>query len=321
MSRQQWEAIEAAMRAEPLDLTQGVDEHRKRFDEFAIAPYPPDVTAREVTLGGVGAIELAVAGSAAEHTAAEGTAAEHTAAEGTAAGGTAAGGVTVLYFHGGGYVVGSARTGARLAAELARRSGGRALSVDYRLAPEHPHPAAVQDAIAAYAGLLDAGADPAHVVLAGDSAGGGLAVAALLAARDRGLPQSAACVVFSPWADITRSGVSYRGKDRADALFSYDAISWYAAKYVPDGDQAAPLASPVSASLAGLPPLLIQVGSHEVLLDDSLRLAANAARDDVEVTLTVAQGAPHVFVNRFGQVREADDALDEAARFIARHAT
>ena len=245
-----------------------MDEHRKRFDEFAIVPYPPDVTAREVTLGGVGAIELAIAGSAATNTAATNTAAE---------------GVTVLYFHGGGYVVGSARTGARLAAELARRGGGRALSVDYRLAPEHPHPAAVQDAIAAYAGLLDSGADPARVVLAGDSAWGGLAVAALLAARDRGLPQPAACVVFSPWADITRSGASYRGKDSADALFSYDAISWYAGKYVPAGDQSAPLASPVSASLAGLPPLLIQVGSHEVLLDDSLRLAANAARDDVEV--------------------------------------
>jgi epsilon-lactone hydrolase len=294
MSRQQWEEIEAAIRALPIDLTQGVDQHRKSFDEFAVVPYPPDVTAREVTLGGVGAIELTVAGSA--------------------------GPGTVLYFHGGGYVVGSARTGARLAAELARRSGGRALSVDYRLAPEHPYPAAVEDAIAAYAGLLGSGADPARVVLAGDSAGGGLAVAALLAARDRGLPQPAACVIFSPWADITRSGGSFRAKDGVDPLFTYDTISWYAGKYVPAGDQSVPLASPAYASLAGLPPLLIQVGSHEVLLDDSVRLAANAARDDVEVTLHVAQGAPHVFVNRFGQVPEADGALDEVARFIARHA-
>lgn len=293
MSRQQWEEIEAAMRALPIDLTQGVDQHRKSFDELAV-PYPPDVAARPVTLGGVGAIELTVAGNT--------------------------GPVTVVYFHGGGYVVGSARTGARLAAELARRSGGRALSVDYRLAPEHPYPAAVDDGLAAYASLLADGGDPRAIVLAGDSAGGGLAIATLLAARDRGLPAPAAAVTFSPWADVTRSGASYRAKDGSDALFTYDAIGWYAGKYVPAGDPSVPLASPVFASLAGLPPLLIQVGSHEVLLDDSVRLAANAARDDVEVTLQVAAGAPHVFVNRFGQVPEADDALDEVARFIARHA-
>jgi acetyl esterase/lipase len=294
MSRQQWEEIEAALRAQPFDPALGVAEHRKGFDEFAVVPYPADVTARDVTLDGVGAIELAVTSNT--------------------------GPVTVLYFHGGGYVVGSARTGARLAAELARRSGGRALSVDYRLAPEHPYPAAVEDGIAAYTGLLGSGADPARVVLAGDSAGGGLAVATLLAARDRGLPRPAAGVVFSPWADITRSGASYRAKDGVDALFTYEALGWFVGKYVPAGDQAVPLASPVYASLAGLPPLLIQVGSHEVLLDDSVRLAANAARDDVEVTLHVAQGAPHVFVNRFGQVPEADEALEEVARFIARHA-
>jgi epsilon-lactone hydrolase len=294
MSRQQWEEIEAALRAQPFDPAQGVAQHRKAFDEWAVVPYPADVAAREVTLGGIGAIELTVAGNASP--------------------------VTIVYFHGGGYVVGSARTGARLAAELARRSGGRALSVDYRLAPEHPYPAAVEDGIAAYAGLLDSGADPARVVLAGDSAGGGLAMATLLAARDRGLPRAAAAVIFSPWADITRSGASFRTKDGVDALFTYDAIGWYAGQYLPAGDRSVPLASPVYASLAGLPPLLIQVGSHEVLLDDSVRLAANAARDEVEVTLHVAQGAPHVFVNRFGQVPEADEALDEVARFIARHA-
>jgi epsilon-lactone hydrolase len=294
MSRQQWEQVEAALRAEPLDLAQEVTEHRKGFDSFAVAPYPADVAAREVTLGGVGAIELTVAGST--------------------------GPVTVLYFHGGGYVVGSARTGARLAAEIARRAAGRALSVDYRLAPEHPYPAAVEDGLAAYAGLLDSGTDPRHVVVAGDSAGGGLAIATLLAAREQGLAQPAAVVVFSPWADITRSGPSMRAKDGVDALFTYDAIGWYADKYLPAGDRSVPLASPVFASLAGLPPLLIQVGSHEVLVDDSVRLAASAARDDVEATLHVLQAAPHVPQNRFGQVAEADDALDEVARFIARHA-
>jgi epsilon-lactone hydrolase len=270
------------------------DEHRKMFDElFATQPYPADVTVRAAALGGVPALELTVAGSAEQQ--------------------------DVLYFHGGGYVVGSARTGARLAAELARRAGGQAWSVDYRLAPEHPHPAAVEDGLAAYAGLLAEGADPRRIVVAGDSAGGGLAIATLLAARDRGLSQPAAAAVFSPFADITRSGASIRAKEDVDPLFTYDALGWYADRFVPDGDRSAPLASPVFASLAGLPPLLIQAGSHEVLLDDAMRLAANAARDDVEVTLHVARGATHVFQNRFGELDEADEALDQTARFFRRH--
>ena len=148
------------------------------IDAFAIRPYPADVAAAEVTLGGVPAIELTVTGNAADP--------------------------TVLYFHGGGYAAGSARTGTYLAAELARRAGGRALSVDYRLAPEHPYPAAVEDGLAAYAGLLESGVSPARVLVAGDSAGGGLAVAMLLAARDRGWPQPAAVAVFSPAADPGR---------------------------------------------------------------------------------------------------------------------
>jgi len=222
----------------------------------------------------------------------------------------------VLYFHGGGYVAGSARTGTHLAAELARRAGGRALSVDYRLAPEHPYPAAVEDGLAAYAGLLESGASPARVLVAGDSAGGGLAVATLLAARERGLPQPAAVAVFSPWADISRSGASMRTKDGADPLFNYDAMGWYAGRYMPNGDRSAPLASPVFATLAGLPPLLIQVGSHEVLLDDAVRLAANAGRDDVDVTLQVAPEGTHVFQLYFGALDEADEAIDEATRFF-----
>lgn len=190
MSKQQRDAIDAALRAEPFDLSQSTAEHRKAFDAFAIRPYPADVVAVDVSLGGVGAIELTVAGHAPDP--------------------------AVLYFHGGGYVAGSARAGTHLAAELARRAGGRALSVDYRLAPEHPHPAAAEDGLAAYAGLLESGVSPSRVLVAGDSAGGGLAVATLLAARDRGLPQPAAVAVFSPWADISRSGASMRTKDGAD---------------------------------------------------------------------------------------------------------
>jgi epsilon-lactone hydrolase len=294
MSKQQRDAIDAALRAEPFSLNQSTDGHRKTFDAFALRPYPADVAAADVTLGGVGAIELTVAGHPADP--------------------------TVLYFHGGGYVAGSARTGTHLAAELARRAGGRALSVGYRLAPEHPYPAAVEDGLAAYAGLLESGVSPARVLVAGDSAGGGLAVATLLAARDRGLPQPAAVAVFSPWADISRSGASMRTKDGTDPLFSYDAMGWYAGRYMPNGDRSAPLASPVFATLAGLPPLLIQVGSHEVLLDDAVRLAANAGRDDVDVTLQIAPEGTHVFQLYFGALDEADEAIDEVARFFTRHA-
>jgi acetyl esterase/lipase len=294
MSNAQQGATGAAAQAGSFDLNQSTGEHRTMFDAmFATQPYLADVTAREATLGGVPALELMVAGNAEQP--------------------------TVLYLHGGGYVVGSARTGARLAAELARRAGGRAWSVDYRLAPEHPHPAAVEDGLAAYAGLLGNGADPGRIVVAGDSAGGGLAIATLLAARDRGLPQPAAVAVFSPWADITRSGASIRTKEGVDPLFTDDALRWYADRFAPGGDRSAPLASPVFASLAGLPPLLIQAGSHEVLLDDAVRLAANAARDDVEVTLHVAREATHVFQNRFGELDAADEALDETARFFRRH--
>jgi monoterpene epsilon-lactone hydrolase len=251
---------------------------------------PPDVTAHDARFGGVAAIEVAVEPVTSS--------------------------TTVLYFHGGGYMVGSARSGAPLAAELVRRIGGRGYSVEYRLAPEHPYPAAVNDAAAAYAALLATGVAPGEVVLAGDSAGGGLVMATLLTARDRGLAQPAAAVLFSPWGDLTASGASTKTKANVDPVLTPDSLTWYADHYVPAAARTDPLVSPVFADLAGLPPMLIQVGSHEILLDDALRLASRAAHHDVEVTLEVVAGAPHVFQNQFGDQPEADAALDRAGEYL-----
>ncbi|WP_042430770.1 alpha/beta hydrolase, partial [Streptacidiphilus anmyonensis] len=225
----------------------------------------------------------------------------------------------LLYLHGGGYVIGSPDTHAGLAGDLALRAGLRATSVDYRLAPEHPFPAAVDDGLAAYRELLETGADPRDLVLAGDSAGGGLSLATLLAAREAGLPQPAAVVVFSPWVDLTLGGASIRGKRDADPIFVEADLRAYADRYLGAGDRAQPLASPVFADLAGLPPLLVQVGANELLLDDAVRLAGRAGADGVEVTLEVGPELPHVYQQSYGRLDEADAALDRAARFLTAH--
>jgi len=223
---------------------------------------------------------------------------------------------TVVYLHGGGFVAPIDPFQVRYGARLASGLGARVVMPDYPLTPEHTWRDAHGPIVELVERLLHEGED---VTIAGDSAGGGLAVATLLAAREQGLPQPAAVAAFSPWADLTLAGASMRSKDGADPLFSYAAMGWYADRYIPNGDRSAPLASPVFASLAGLPPLLVQVGSHEVLLDDAVRLAAAAGRDDVDVTLRVAPEGTHVFQLYFGALDEADEALDEVARFFARH--
>jgi acetyl esterase/lipase len=191
--------------------------------------------------------------------------------------------------------------------------------VDYRLAPEHAFPAAADDGLAAYRALLESGTDPRDLVLAGDSAGGGLSLATLLAARAAGLPQPAAVVLFSPWVDLTLDGASMTSKADADPIFTEAALRSFAELYVPSGDRSHPLASPLFADLAGLPPLLVQVGSDELLLDDAVRLAAHAGAADVAVTLDIGPNLPHVFQLNYGRLDEADAALDRAARFLADH--
>lgn len=224
---------------------------------------------------------------------------------------------TLLYFHGGGWVVGSPETALTLTGNLVTRTGVTAYSVDYRLAPEHPFPAAIEDGLAAYRALLDAGHAPASIVLAGDSAGGGLAVGTLLTARDTGLPLPAGAVLFSPGLDATRTGRSMETKEGVDPIFTRAALDATGALYRGDADPHQPLLSPaVLADPTGFPPLLIQVGTDELLLDDSTRFAERARAAEVDVILDVTAGVPHVFPLHAGTLDEADQALDRAALFI-----
>jgi len=225
----------------------------------------------------------------------------------------------LLYLHGGGYQVGSVRSHGELAARLARATGVRALIVGYRLAPEDPFPAALDDALAAYRWLLEVEGVPAgSIVLAGDSAGGGLVAATLVAARDRGLPLPAAAALLSPWADLTGSGDSMVTNAGADPILSAGVLAEMARSYAGDTDLADPLVSPLFADLAGLPPLCVDVGTAELLADDGRRLAAAAGRAGVEVVLTEAEGLPHVW-HVLAITPEARAATDRVGAFLAKH--
>ncbi|MFF2555160.1 alpha/beta hydrolase [Nocardia sp. NPDC058058] len=227
---------------------------------------------------------------------------------------------TILYFHGGGFVMGSPETAMSLTANLVTRTGFRAISVDYRLAPEHPFPAAIQDTLAAYRALLDRGEDASAIAFAGDSAGGGLAVTTCLAARDAGLPLPAAIVAFSPGLDATHTGESMRTKVGIDPLFSHESLAYTGGMYLAGQDPRQPLLSPATlADLEGFPPILLQAGTNEMLLDDSTRLAARAQAAGVDVILDITADVPHVFQSFTGTLDEADQALDRAALFLRQH--
>jgi acetyl esterase/lipase len=224
----------------------------------------------------------------------------------------------VLYLHGGGYAIGSPRSHRHLVAAIARAAGTRALSLDYRLAPEHPFPAAVEDAVAAYRWLLDQRIAPGRIVIGGDSAGGGLTVATLLALRDRGVPLPAGGVCISPWVDLTCSGGSYATKAAADPIVLRQSVADMAQMYVGAGDRKAPLVSPLFADLRGLPPLLVQVGSDEVLLDDALGLGEGAKAAGVDVTVEEWPAMVHVWHWFLGMLDEAETAVDTIGRFVRR---
>ena len=225
-------------------------------------------------------------------------------------------GRVVLYLHGGGYVIGSPRSHRHLAAALASAGGANALLLDYRLAPEHPFPAAVDDAVAAYRWLLDQGTAPRHIVIAGDSAGGGLTVATLLALRDASVPLPAGGVCISPWVDLTCSAESYRTKMDVDPIVKSAPIEEMARAYLGDRDRRTPLASPLFADLRGLPPLLIHVGSDEVLLDDAVQLSERAKQAGVTATLEVWDRMIHVWHWFLPMLDEAQAAVASIGRFV-----
>ncbi|MFJ9342232.1 alpha/beta hydrolase [Streptomyces sp. NPDC101733] len=226
-------------------------------------------------------------------------------------------GGTILYLHGGGWVFGSPETALSLTGHLVAKTGFRSYSLDYRLAPEHPFPAAIEDALSAYRALLDSGEDPSTIAFAGDSAGGGLTITTCLAARDAGLPMPAAIVAFSPGLDATQSGETLETKAGVDPFFTRERLEHTGAMYLAGADPHQPMLSPaILADLTGFPPMLLQAGTNEVLLDDSTRMAARARAVGVDVILDITADVPHVFQSFAGVLDEADRALDRAALFL-----
>jgi acetyl esterase/lipase len=294
MSTEQRENLDAMLRQSAFPADSDVSEQRRALRELLSAqPLPADVTVTAAELGGVPTAEITVDGIERRH--------------------------IVLYFHAGVYVMGDASLTADLASQVGRRTQAKVISVDYRLAPEDPYPAAVDDALAAYEALLDDGFPASGIVFGGESAGGGLAVATLVNARDHGLPLPAAAFVMSPYADLTLTGTTMETKREVDPLLGREALQSAVTAYTAGQDAALGLVSPIFADLSGLPPLIIQAGSHEVLLDDAVRLAQQAAGADVEVTLDITPGVPHVFQAYYPILDEAGAALDRAGQLLSAH--
>jgi acetyl esterase/lipase len=225
----------------------------------------------------------------------------------------------LLYLHGGGYVIGSIATHRGLVARIAHVAGIRALLIDYRLAPEHPFPAAVEDATAACRFLHDQGIAPERIALGGDSAGGGLTFATLVALREAGVPGPAVAVALSPWIDLEGVGESMASKADVDPMIQKDGLLQMAAMYLNGADARTPTASPLHADLSGLPPILVQVGTAETLLDDATRITARAREAGVAVELETFEDLVHVFQAFAPAVPESLDAIDKLGAFIKRH--
>lgn len=222
----------------------------------------------------------------------------------------------ILFLHGGGYVIGSPDSHRHLVANLSEQAGLQGLLVDYRLAPEDPFPAAVEDAISVYAALLTHGYEAEEIVVAGDSAGGGLVVAMMLAARDANLPLPAAGICLSPWNDLTGTAKSLETNASVDPTVTKESLDFFAGEYLGEEDAQNPYASPLFGDLTGLPPLLIQVGSEEVLLDDAVLLAERAKEAGVPATLEVWDEMIHVWHRYYPILQEAREANARIGEYV-----
>ncbi|HEX8854676.1 MAG TPA: alpha/beta hydrolase [Thermoleophilaceae bacterium] len=223
----------------------------------------------------------------------------------------------ILCLHGGGFVGGSMYTHRKLFGHLAKTIGARALIPNYRRTPEHPHPAPVDDATAAYRWLLEQGVSANHIALTGDSSGGGLAITAMLHARVLGLPTAAAFMLISPWVDMELTGNSYESNREKDAFFYKEVVQGLVDMFLGErGNGKDPLANPLYADLTGLPPIHIQVGGDETLLDDSRRLAEHARGAGVDVRVEIFPDQQHTFHMAAGRAPEADEAIGALARWV-----
>jgi monoterpene epsilon-lactone hydrolase len=284
------EALKGRRKVSASQAPATLEERRATFTPGdRLHPVPDDVLVTDVTAGGVAAHWLAAPGTDD--------------------------GRVLLFLHGGGYELGSLRSDGELAARLGRASGMRVLFLEYRLAPEHPFPAAIDDVLAAWRWLrTDQGLSAPSIAVAGDSAGGGLAVALLVATRDAGEALPAAALM-SPTVDLTSSGASMTERADQDPISTPAMLRQFASEYLAGADPKTPLASPLFASLAGLPPLLIQVGTADLLLSDSERLAAAAAEAGVDATLEIGDGLPHVYQLLLG-TPEAAAATERIGKFL-----
>jgi epsilon-lactone hydrolase len=291
MPSPQMENVIQMLRARPVNPEATIQELRAGFEQFpSLFPVPADIERESVDTGAIPGEWLSAPGVSKDH---------------------------VLYWlHGGGYCIGSISTHRELAGRISRASGARTLLVDYRLAPEHPFPAALDDAVAGYRWLLGTGVDPSRLVIGGDSAGGGLTVATLVSLRDAGDPLPAAAVCVSPWTDLEGLGESMTTKAEVDPMVRREGLLRMAAAYHGETSAQDPLVSPIHADLSGLPPLLIQVGTWETLLDDSNRLYERAKADGVDVTLEPWDEMIHVWHFFAAMVPESQQAIDRIGAYV-----
>ena len=271
-----------------------ISEMRANFEKIFTMPLHPKATIKTVDPNGVTADLISTPEASSEH--------------------------IILYLHGGGYLFGSRNTHRRVASDFSAAAKALVLLIDYRLAPEHPFPAALEDGLTSYCWLREQyNFNPAQIALAGDSAGGNLALGMMLSLRNNHQPLPACALLMSPLTDVERRGRSLQTKANVDPIVSSELLNMVANSYLPDGNFLNPIVSPIHADLSNLPPLLIHVGSQEVLLDDSLRLASKAAEDNVTVELKVWQDMIHCFHQFAPHLREGREAITEAGAFLQKH--